>query len=334
MSLQIKLQQKIEKIGEIPVDQYINDCLFDQEFGYYKTRHVLGREGDFITSPEITQIFGELIAVFIIQEWQRFKGCPVQIIEYGPGRGVLMQDMLRVFSKFPDFMDSLKIHLIECSSSLKIEQAQRLKNNKFVFWHESFDTIPLNDSFTFVLANEFFDALPIKQSILKNEQRIERKIILNEKGQFCFNGNNLVEETHEYYKSMITPINERAKVASFLGFLIIDYGYFDEDVKGDTLQGMQDNFFSSILENPGMVDISHHVNFNTIVDCLDFIFTNIIFSTQKEFLEMLGIEERLNQLLKKANPNQRMELLSSCTRLISPSHMGELFKVLYASTHD
>ncbi|MDP2193638.1 MAG: SAM-dependent methyltransferase [Alphaproteobacteria bacterium] len=330
-----KIISNIQESGSITVDEYISIALYTPDLGYYAKDHIIGRSGDFITSPEICQIFGELIGIFMID--QVTSAQPVErldIIECGPGRGTLMHDILHTLEFYPDIFEKTHIHLVEISPSAKKQQAQTLEQYNHVYWYKTLEDVPFSSGYTFVLANEFFDALPIKQYYEKDGDIRERKVKLDQHNNLCFDVPDDAAHFTEIcplYEKIIHNINERLTRGPG-SLLIIDYGDDAANRNKNTLQGVCDHQFADIFESPGLVDISHQVNFQSL---RELIAPNIIIYpliTQSEFLNQLGIDLRLQQLLQNATAKQRMELLTACARLTAPQHMGEIFKVLYAQS--
>lgn len=186
MGLHKKVSHIIDTRGKIAIDDYLHICLYDDEFGYYKKQVAIGgKTGDFITAPEISQLFGDILALFIITQWQQHASSqiPVHIVELGPGKGTLMQDMCRIFKKIPSFFNVLQIHLVDINPLLKEQQKNTLNGYNFIHWYDNIKHIPVLNGFTFILANEFFDALPIKQYIRKQGVLSERFIVKTKKGR-------------------------------------------------------------------------------------------------------------------------------------------------------
>jgi NADH dehydrogenase [ubiquinone] 1 alpha subcomplex assembly factor 7 len=334
MSFKKKIIDIIQKKGKLVIDDYISLCLYDREFGYYKNKIAIGGKGaDFITAPEISQVYGELIALFIVNQWQKFSCQPVHIIEFGPGLGTLMKDMMRVFQKFNDFFKNLSIHLLEINPVLIKKQNENLSIYSCVEWYQNIEDLPIFDGFSFIVASEFFDVLPIKQYVMENGKKIERYVMLDKDENLVFSHGEDVFEECLYDELIMKGIQKCQANAFFSGLLIIDYGYIKKDFIKSTLQGLRKNKYESILQFQGENDISHHVNFLKLQELLPSCFKNSFITTQGDFLKTLGIQERLEMLRKKTKGMQDDFLLSSCARLISPQHMGDLFKVLYASSH-
>lgn len=333
-ALQQRIFEHIKKNGSITVEQYISMTLYDPKDGYYFKEGIIGRDGDFITSPEITQVFGELLAIFIIDQWSSVdSNYDLHIIECGPGRGTLTYDILNTLKQYQAVFERTHVHLVEISPSLKKMQLEKLAEYTNIQWHTSLEDVPQSDGYTFILANEFFDALPIKQYCTAKDSKQERTIHIDDKDKLYFSApdNNNIHEVCPTYKTVMDNINLRLNNAPG-SLLIIDYGDEEQDRTISTLQAVRDHKIAHIFDEPGEVDISHQVNFSTLRDLVDPSILCYPLLTQGEFLKQLGIDLRLQQLLPGASAEQRMQLLSACARLTSPQHMGEIFKVFYATS--
>lgn len=288
---------EIENKGPMTVDRYMELC----NSHYYATRDPLGNKGDFITAPEISQIFGEMIGIWAITAWQKI-GSPEKcaLVELGPGRGTLMADILRVIKG--NF--SAEVHLVETSPSLREIQAAKLGN---IFWH---DKLPDLNIPYILIANEFFDALPFKQFVSGKE----RKIIAKD-GKLSFDliaEDGLVTESCPIGSEIMKKIASSASAA-----VIIDYGYVANE-KRSTLQAVKDHKYHSFLENPGEADLTALVDFSEMANITKSQGKNCTILTQREFLLAHGADIRAKILNKEKD----------LERLIAPEQMGELFKVL------
>jgi SAM-dependent MidA family methyltransferase len=294
-----KIIAEIKASGPMAVDRYMELC----NTHYYATRDPFGAKGDFTTAPEISQIFGEMLGVWAIMEWEKLKRPKkIAIMELGPGRGTLMADLLRAIKLAPEFQP--EIHLVEFSPTLREMQKKTLSKHK-VEWHEE---IPKLNMKTLVIANEFFDALPIKQYTPEGE-----RLIYEKDGELFFNANDVSIELSPLSKTIMQDIS-----ASTAAGAIIDYGYFTP--KGaDTLQAVKDHKYHNVLEDPGEADLTAHVNFAELAaNCLTSGNKKPRLMTQREFLLAYGADVRA-KILGKENDLER---------LIAPGQMGELFKVL------
>ena len=326
--------------GPIGIAQYMRIALSDPEFGYYVRRHPI--LGDFITAPEISQIFGELIGLFFVQVWDD-QGRPrhFRLVELGPGRGTLMADILRAAHIRPDFVDAADVELIEISPVLRDSQRHAL-NGHNVRWRESVDEVP-SDAPVFLLANEFFDALPVRQLVRRGSHWYERRIGL-EAGQLCFTTDSEpssatlvpaalrnafdgdVYEFSEMAERLAQNIGGRVADAGGAA-LIIDYGH-DRPGFADTFQAVRAHHFADPLAAPGEADLTCHVDFAALARCASSQGARVSGPvTQAAFLAALGVRERA-EVLKHGAPGYGAVIDSGVERLIGETQMGRLFKVL------
>lgn len=329
--LHFLITQEIKQKAPITVKRFMELALYHPLYGYYKSQTVLGRQGDYITAPELTQVFGELLALWMIDLWQRLgEPSSIQVVELGPGKGVMMQDVLRIVRKFPKFYQGLKVYLLETSSLLKSSQKDHLKD-EHVQWVEDLKEIPMG-KVTFFLANEFFDALPIEQYVsVQNEWK--PRLIDEKEGQFNFIEEGEIKEISEAYSAYMREINRRL-LKDKGGALIIDYGDdFLKDRIGDTLQALHHHKYAAVLENPGEQDLTHHVSFAALKDYLDQKNLRISLTTQGEFLQSLGLDLWVEKLCKGADRETIAKVKTAAARLIAPGEMGKLFKVLAVESH-
>lgn len=339
-----------EKSPWIPLDKFIENALYHPQSGYYQKKNPFGAKGDFITSPEISSLFGEMISIWCLNKWQEAGSpLPIHLIELGPGRGLLTKDILNLFSKLspklfpnkePDFLlKHTSCHLIEISQRLQQVQRETLKNYNNVYWHESIHDI--SEGYTFIIANEFFDALPIKQYIQKASIWHERGVIISPQENAKYldipcdapplrftPDEEILCEICPLESSFVDQMSKRLRDNGGAS-IIIDYGDFIKKWQGDTLQALMNHEKIPVLNYIGNTDITHHVDFWGIAK--QFQSNGIIchpLKTQGDFLQEQGIELRANQLAKSLIPTERGQLLNSIFRLISPREMGQLFKVL------
>ena len=330
-----RLIARIRERGPISVGEYMRDC----NAHYYATRDPFGAGGDFITAPEISQVFGELIGAWCADYWQRMGAPnPVLLVEFGPGRGTLMADALRATGRVPGFHAALQLHLVEESPVLRRMQQEKLAAYRPQI-HEHIQKVPAGP--TLLIANEFIDALPILQFERRGGAWHERKIAFDEAA------GGLTLQT-DPQPSRVGPILPQAADGAVLetrtlspdvciatrlrehggAALIIDYGYYPSQ-SGDTLQAVRQHKPVSIVESPGDVDLTAHVDFHHLA--LTAAGRGAIAYgpvTQAQFLIELGIAAREAALLKNATPIQQIAIRSGCRRLIDPAEMGTLFKVL------
>lgn len=340
-ALKRKILSLIEVQGPLTVAQYMAIALGDPEHGYYMRRDPLGR--DFITAPEVSQIFGELIGLFFVQAWED-RGRPeiFQVVELGPGRGTLMVDMMRVAAKVrPQFVEAAQIALVETSPALRAKQADALKGLP-VNWAPLFDDVPA-DGPVFLVANEFFDALPIHQFV-KGERGWHERMVTGdgETLRFALTPDALPlsvipDSVRNAAMGSIVEVNPGAKeitrrIASRIAdaggvALIIDYGH-ESTAVGDTLQAMKENTFVDALAEPGEADLTAHVDFGALSAVARETSAHVCGpARQGDFLAALGIRPRADRL-KRDNPNDAAGVDDAVERLTNPQQMGTLFKVL------
>ena len=330
------LTARIARTGPISIADYMADCLMHPDHGYYATRDPLGRAGDFITAPEISQMFGELIGLSLAQSWLD-QGAPARITlaELGPGRGTLMADALRATQAVPGFHAALSVHFVETSPVLRQAQASAVPHAQ---WHDTADSLP--DGPLFLIANEFFDALPIRQFIRDGNGWRERMVGL-EGDNLAFGlsapaplallehrladtrDGDLVEHCPAL-PGIIQTISQR--IATHGGAaLIIDYG--DWQSLGDTLQALADHKHTDPLTSPGQADLTAHVDFAAIAAATaPAKFTRL--TPQGVFLERLGITQRAQVLARTLTGTARENHIAAHRRLTHPTEMGDLFKVI------
>jgi len=344
--LAARLKERIAREGPISVHDYMQACLADSHAGYYATRQPIGREGDFVTAPEISQVFGELLGVWAAAAWQAM-GEPATVIvaELGPGRGTLMADALRVFKAVPRLLDSVSIALVETSPVLRETQAKTLRASPTPLqWCERIEELPQGP--LILIANEFIDALPVRQIVRERGAWRERMVTLTGKGAFVFCAGAPVEpgalpaslrgidaadgatvETRPLASSLLSALAARAKDAA-VAALIADYGHAETGI-GDTLQAVYRHRFADPLSMPGEIDLTAHVDIAALKDTARAIGLAAYGPMpQGEFLLKLGLASRCERLLQTAAPEQQAAILSGAARLADPRQMGLLFKML------
>lgn len=341
------IRDKIVAEGPISLADYMALALAHPDHGYYCKRDPFGARGDFITAPEISQIFGEMIGLWCARSWMALGGGPVSLVELGPGRGTLMADLLRATRKVPEFHDSLTIHMVEVSPTLANAQYMRLRHeHPRIEWLDSIDALP--PSPTVLVANEFFDALPIRQFIMTDGGVRERRVGWDgEKAEFTFTEgaaglqlaksgqaipSGTIMEQCPAARSIMRRLAGRLKEHGGAA-LIIDYGYLG-DAHHDTLQAVKAHHFHPVLRDPGEADLTAHVDFAALMDIArDSGLAVPPLITQGDFLLRMGADVRAEILMKQAQGEQRSNLLNGLQRLISPQAMGELFKVMAMTSH-
>jgi NADH dehydrogenase [ubiquinone] 1 alpha subcomplex assembly factor 7 len=340
------LRRRIRLTGPITVADFIAEALGHPEHGYYMTRDPFGARGDFTTAPEISQMFGELIGLWCAEVWRTTVAPqPVHLVELGPGRGTLMADALRAARMAPDFLAAASIHLVEISRVLAETQRQALAGHD-AQWHGSLEEVP--DGPALLIANEFFDALPIRQFEQTGEGWRERMVGLDKNGETFrlglapggIAGEVLIPETVRRTAgkgeiaevcpaglSIACAIGER--IARHGGAaLIVDYGHAVSGA-GDTLQALRSHERHDPLQDPGTADLTAHVDFAALgVAAREGGAATHGPITQGKFLTRLGIETRAAQLLAKATKDQAADIETACARLIDKEQMGYLFKVM------
>lgn len=337
------LRERIARQGPLPVDEYMRVCLEDPRHGYWQRAATIGADGDFVTAPEISQVFGELIGLWSAVAWQGM-GCPspLRLVELGPGRGTLMRDAWRAARAMPQFLDAATIHLIEVSASLRAAQEQTLASDGHrVSWHGALDQVPPGAAI--VIANEFLDALPIRQLIYQADAWHERVIDAGPASSLRFAVGPRVDFRGAAAPESGAIVEVRAgedEVLRALALrtepcvaLFIDYGPAEPSF-GDTLQAVRRHAYIDPLVEPGTSDLTAHVQFAALAAkarAVGMATHGPI--TQAEFLGRLGIVERAQRLMA-ANPGRASEIETAVQRLISPGGMGGLFKVMaIASPH-
>jgi SAM-dependent MidA family methyltransferase len=328
------LKARIAQTGPITVSDYMTECLLHPTHGYYSTRDPFGV--DFITAPEISQMFGELIGLSLAQAWLD-QGAPEAIIlaELGPGRGTLMADALRATKAVPGFHAALSVHFVEASPVLRAEQAKAVPD---ATWHDTVATLP--DLPIYLIANEFFDALPIRQFIRNGDGWSERIIGATDDAlSFARTPPALLAdltlrltdtqdgdliETCTALPGIVQEIGTRIDTHGGAA-LILDYG--DWCSQGDTLQALENNKHVDPLARPGQADLTAHVDFEAIAkSAAPAKFSRV--TGQGMFLERLGITPRAQQLAQNLSGTALDQHIAAHRRLTHPEEMGTLFKVI------
>jgi NADH dehydrogenase [ubiquinone] 1 alpha subcomplex assembly factor 7 len=343
VSLLAHLCQRIGDQGPLSVADYMATTLTHPEHGYYVTRDPLGAAGDFTTAPEISQMFGELLGLWAAQTWLDL-GQPARIYlaELGPGRGTLMADALRAMRSVPGLLAATQVHLVEISPTLRRCQAQALSDSPCPpHWHESLAHIP-NDAPLILLANEFFDALPIHQFVRTADGWRERgvgcdgqRLVWCERAASSLHPSQLPDGTAialgkilEFCPSASACVADIAArlVQQGGAALIIDYGHNVADAVGDTFQALRAHRFVDPLSTPGQADLTAHVNFHTLARDAKASGARVFGPTaQGALLQALGIEQRAASLRRKATPAQSEQIDSALRRLTHADQMGRLF---------
>lgn len=325
------IRTEILEKGPMRLDRYMELCLSHPEFGYYMNRDPLGSLGDFTTAPEISQIFGELIGLWLAQAWiDMGQPNPINLVELGPGRGTLMSDILRVSNAVNGLPEALQVTLVETSPELRSKQRALLGAAS---WVESVGNLP--DGPILFVANEFFDALPVRQFQKIGDMWVERVVVIaqdqlvvgQQKTDFKMLPSHLpdgiIVERSEAAIAIAKKLGEKLKKPC--AGLIIDYG--DENGTGETLQAVKQHKFINILDHPGECDLTAHVDFGALkVTFPDKFETEM--TTQGDFLRNIGIHERAEALSSGKSAIVQEEIRAAVHRLTADDEMGRLFKVM------
>ena len=328
----------------LTLDKFIDLSLYNKNFGYYMKKNSFGKEGDFITAPNISILFSEMISVWVVSFWKSL-GSPkkINLIELGAGNGEMMKVLIDSLQNFPVFFKSCNFMIHEKSPSLTKVQKKKLNKNKII-WISQINKIKKNPCI--FIANEFFDSIPIKQFKKKNNfwfekcvkfenknkaHFFERKINIKKfekkiKYKISYN-QNFIEYSElgvKYLKNISRIIKKNTG-----GILLLDYGYFDKKMK-NTLQAVSDHKFSNILKKIGDSDITHSINFNLfkmLIKQVGGLENNL--TTQRNFLINMVIKQRAEVISRKHNFLKKVDIYYRLERLINDKQMGNLFKVMF-----
>ena len=331
----------------LPVDKFFHNVLYDKKIGYYNSKLPFGGKGDFVTAPGVSNLFSEMIAIWIVSTWEIYgKPKNFNIVELGPGDGSLMRTLLQVFKNFPEFNEAKKIYLFEISNLMKKLQKKNIKD-KSIKWLKNLDKIKKGPIVFF--GNEFFDSIPIKQFKREKKLLFEKHYMLekNLKIKEIFKKASIKDAKEinsfttlkninfiEYPKNGLLELKKIIKkIISLDGcLLIIDYGYIKPNNQ-NTLQSVVKHKKNHILNNLGKADVTSHVNFSLLNEF--FLKNNLIVKKiipQRQFLQNLGIRERSEIIAKKMRFSDKANLYLRLNRILSPKLMGDLFKVIVASS--
>ena len=331
------IARRIALTGPIAVSDFMAEALGHPRLGYYRRAAPLGAAGDFVTAPEISQMFGELLGAWLAERWQAM-GSPggVRLVELGPGRGSLMADALRATRAVPGFRAALELHLVEINAGLRDAQQAALPAFKPT-WHERLETVPAGP--TLLIANEFFDALPVRQFEKTAHGWAERMVGVSDDGEALtfalapgvtpFSSllpdatEGAQAELGEAGRALAAAIGARVKRHGGWA-LIIDYGY--DRGHGASLQAVRGHRGASILDHPGETDLSTHVDFSALAAAARTRTFGPV--GQGDFLRRLGILQRAETLKGRATSEQRLAIDGALQRLIADDQMGTLFRVL------
>lgn len=335
--LETILLRQIAATGPLSVAEYMQTCLMHPVHGYYTTRAPLGDAGDFITAPEISQMFGEMLGLALAQAWID-QGRPARfcLAELGPGRGTLMADALRATRAVPGFREAAELHLVEVSPALREEQAARL-GDAAPTWHDSAEDLP--DLPLFLIANEFLDALPVRQ-FLRDDPGWRERLVGESDGALAFGLSDaaplaLLEDRLDDTQDgdMVETCAPATALAETLGrriadrggvALIVDYGEWLS--RGDSLQAVKGHEKVAPLTTPGAADLTAHVAFGALAAAAPCAHAGL--THQGVFLERLGITARAQALARGMSGDRLDAHVAAHRRLTHPDEMGHLFKVL------
>lgn len=346
--LKTRILEDIALTGPMPLSRYMNLCLGDPVSGYYMTRDPFGHSGDFTTAPEVSQMFGELVGAWLVSAWQML-GSPskIRLVELGPGRGTLMADCLRSLALEPDLMRGLEIDMVDMSPTLIAAQQEKLSHAPCpVRWHA---TLPDSDAPTLLIANEFFDALPVHILVKTDNGVAERHVVAAQEGKLVFADLptklqisqshidaipygtvfELSPERNDVAKNIAAGINANSGAA-----LLIDYGYVQPKT-GATFQALTNHQPVDPLDQPGVADLTALVDFTSLKKCFQSWGIHVSGPvSQMDFLLDLGLLERAGRLGSDQPQKIQSGLQQAVSRLVSPDEMGTLFKVLAATSFD
>jgi len=313
------IARRIALAGPISMADFMAEALGHPRLGYYRGALPVGAAGDFTTAPEISQMFGEMVGAWLAERWLAMgKPLPVNLVELGPGRGSLMADALRATRGVAGFHAALELHLVETNAPLRTRQERALAGFRPV-WHERFDEVP--EGPLLLVANEFFDALPVRQFVGGEERKV-----MVAAGGLAFDRDGEVVETSPVQQAAVSAISTCLSQCGGIG-LIIDYGH-ERSASGDTLQAVRGHRYVPTLVDPGEQDLTAHVDFEALGRAArdaGASVTSVV--TQGEWLNSLGIGARA-AAIATANPDRVPELETAVDRLCHEEQMGQLFKVM------
>ena len=345
--LDVEIRARIARGGPIPVAEFMALCLYDPQHGYYNRRAPIGAAGDFITAPEISQMFGEMVGLWAAEVWRSMgKPDPVALIEFGPGRGTMMRDAMRAAQAAPAFRRAVRVHFIETSPDLQLRQRQTLSGVDDVplHWRANIDEVPASPCI--IVANEFFDALPVRQAERRPTGWHERMVAVDASGALALTvardpltdpGPQLsaavahaqIGEIFEWRpRKLAIEIARRATAGG--AALIIDYGHL-KSATGETLQAVRCHRYANPLTLPGLTDLTAHVDFEALGNTAEAAGARVHGPVEQgTWLKRLGIETRAAILQVNAPESRRAEVAAALLRLTGtgPDQMGALFKAI------
>ena len=334
---------KINRESSLPLDKFIEFALYDKDTGYYMKKNPFGKEGDFITAPNITRLFSEIIAIWVVTFWKSI-GSPKKfnLLELGAGSGEMMRVIIATLKNFPECANNCNFQIHEKSIFLTNQQKQNLKSDD-VTWVD--DINKANSNPTIFLANEFFDALPIKQFFKKKKNWFERFVDLKEIDKAKFEEH--ITDIKKIEKKLKFEISKNQDIIEYSplslkylkdicyiikkndgGILVIDYGYLNSKMY-ETLQAVNNHKYTNVLNDIGDSDITYNINFNLFEKFVaQFSDLDSIVSNQKKFLTSMGIIQRAEIISENISFSKKTDLFYRIRRLIDKKQMGELFKVM------
>jgi len=344
--LEAEIRRRITAAGPMPVGEFMALCLTDPDYGYYTTRDPFGVSGDFITAPEISQMFGEMIGLWMAATWNKMgKPDNLCIIELGPGRGTMMNDAMRAARVLSGFREAAAIHLVEISPALEAMQKRTLQGvTTPIHWHRALAEVPAGRAI--IVANEFFDAMPINQAVKSDRGWHERQVGIDAGDELAF---VIAPEPLPHFDGLLPVRLRQAPDGSIFEWrsdtlaieigrrlardqgaaLVIDYGH-GESAIGETLQAVGKHAYASPLSGPGSIDLTAHVDFQALATMVEAMGVSGFGPlTQSQFLRRLGIVTRAAALKAKAPETVAAGIDVALKRLISEGEagMGALFKV-------
>lgn len=343
-----RIVKQIKTSGPIPLAEFMHWCMADPTDGYYANQEAIGAKGDFITAPEISQMFGEMIGIWAVETWEALgKPNPFNLVELGPGKGTLMMDLLRIGNAVPSFVEAAQVHMIETSEKLIAQQRENLSQYGQISWHKSLQDIPSQP--TLLIANEFLDVLPVRQYVKTGNEWREHAIAVDENDNLVWTlGTGVLEkqslpleadkepdgavfEISTIREAFVANTAEHLKINSGIA-LFIDYGHTKSGF-GDTAQALRAHGYTGILEAPGKADLTSHIDFEALAKiAAKSGMTVKPTMKQGEFLINLGLLERAGQLGRGQAPEIQESLTQQAERLALPEEMGDLFKVFEFGT--
>ena len=338
------IRERVRDRGPLTVADYIALVLNHPEHGYYHSRNPFGAAGDFVTAPDISQMFGEMIGAWLVACWHQINPpTPLRLVELGPGRGQLLADVVRTVTRLTGIGSDLEVHLVE--SSRRLREVQRAKlPDLAITWHDALETVP--DGPFALIANEFFDALPVHQLICRETGWAERLITSGDDGRLVFTDGKApaalldmipnaaaalsgeIAEVSPIRRDLARHIGERIAHDGGIA-LIIDYGAAVDRPTGDTLQAVSQHDIVDPLERPGEADLTTHVEFKSLIHAVQASGARTFGPIpQGAFLRRLGMEQRALALSKHTDERQAADLRHALFRLTDANAMGELFKAI------